>query len=439
MKSSELRRKYLEFFMRHGHEIIPSAPLIPTDAEQLEGKEKVLFTSAGMQPLIPYLLGEKHPSGNKLVDSQKCLRTDDILEVGDNTHHTFFEMLGNWSLGSYWKKEAIEMSFNFLTQEIGVPIEKLFVTVFAGDDDAPRDEESANTWKELGIPENQISYLGKTDNWWPTSRIDPKTGEMKNAFGPCGPDTEMFYWTGEGSPEGRPETDDRWVEIWNDVFMQYYRNDDGTLSELSQKNVDTGMGLERTLAILNGKNNNYETDLFLPIIDQVIKKLEINDPKGEKIAKSLRVIADHIKASTFLIKAGVTPSNKLQGYVLRKLLRRAAVKVELIKENSMEALSDLVDIVLQIYKETDYFEAGDESWIREIIDQELDKFRRTLQKGLKEVDKITEVNGKVAFDLYQTYGFPFEILEELFSEKGKTISKEEFDEEFKKHQGLSKN
>ncbi|MBU1032266.1 alanine--tRNA ligase, partial [Patescibacteria group bacterium] len=261
MTSQELRKKFLDFFEKNNHAIIPSASLIPSGEEQLEGKEKVLFTSAGMQPLIPYLLGKSHPEGKRLANVQKCLRTDDIDQVGDAVHHTFFEMLGNWSLGDYWKDEAIRLSFEFLTKELEIPIEKLAVSVFAGDKDAPRDEESAKTWKGLGIPEDRIFYFGKDHNWWPT-------GEKS---GLCGPDTEMFYWISEGKPEGKPNEDPRWVEFWNDVFIQFNRKEDGTLEDLPQKNVDTGMGLERILAVLNGKDSDYETDLFEPIIAEIRK------------------------------------------------------------------------------------------------------------------------------------------------------------------------
>ena len=256
MTAQELRKKFLDFFESRGHTVIPSASLVPSEEEQLAGKEKVLFTSAGMQPLIPYLMGKPHPKGKKLVDVQKCVRTDDIEEVGDATHHTFFEMLGNWSLGAYWKDEAIGLSFDFLTKELQIPRERLAVSVFSGDDDATRDEESAKKWKELGIPEKRIAYLGKEDNWWPTSRRDPVTGELKNAFGPCGPDTEMFYWVGKDeAPEVFDPEDKKWVEIWNDVFMEFNRKADGTLEELPQKNVDTGMGLERMLMVLQRKEN----------------------------------------------------------------------------------------------------------------------------------------------------------------------------------------
>jgi alanyl-tRNA synthetase len=433
MTSNELRKKFLDFFKENGHTIIDSASLVPTDEEQLEGKEKVLFTTAGMQPLIPYLLGKSYPKGRRLVNVQKCLRTDDIEEVGDDTHHTFFEMLGNWSLGDYWKDMAIELSYKFLIEELEIPKEKLAVSVFAGDDDAPKDEESANKWKELGVSEDRIAYLGKEANWWPTNPA---------AVGPCGPDTEMFIWTGEGqAPEKFDSEDSKWVEVWNDVFMEFNKKEDGTLEELPQKNVDTGMGLERMAAVLNEKQNNYETDLFLGIIGY-IKGLveEEKDPVDlSSTEENLRIIADHIKAATFLIRDGVEPSNKLQGYVLRRLLRRAAVKIYSLGGNlAMKRISELVFPVIDAYKETDYFSNDSEEKIREVIDDEIKRFEQTLEKGLKEIEKIDKIDGKEAFNLYQTFGFPFEVTEEIFKEKGQEINHTEFSEEFKKHQELSR-
>lgn len=413
MDSKTLRERYLKFFERNGHKIIPSASLVPSEDEQLAGKEKVLFTSAGMQPLIPYLTGQRKPLSKRLVNVQKCLRTDDIEEVGDLVHHTFFEMLGNWSIGDYWKEEAIKLSFEFLTKELEIPVNKLAITVFAGDDDAPRDEESAKVWGSLGVPVSRIFYCGKEYNWWPS-------GEKS---GPCGPDTEMFYWIGDGKPEGKPNEDIRWVEIWNDVFMQFNRKSDGSLENLPQKNVDTGMGLERTLAVLNGKQSAYETDLFEPIIIEIRKM-------GEFETKIERIIADHLKAAVFLIKDGVLPSNKQQGYILRRLLRRAAVK--------MNQLAELVDPVLDIYKGTDYFKIGDWDQIRQVVSEEIKKFQQTLSRGLKEIEKLKEVDGKVAFDLYQSYGFPIELTEELLREKGKVIDKGQFYEEFEKHREVSR-
>ncbi len=431
MDSKALREKFLKFFEDYKgleHKVIPSASLIPSEEQQLEGKEKVLFTTAGMQPLIPYLTGKEEPPSKRLVNCQKCLRTDDIDEVGDDTHHTFFEMLGNWSIGDYWKKEAIEMSFKFLTEELKIPIGKLAVSAFAGDDDAPRDDESADAWKSLGIPDQRIAYLGKEDNWWPTSRRDEK-GNLKNAFGPCGPDTEMFYWTGdEDVPKDFDPKDTGWVEIWNDVFMQFDRKDDGTLEDLPQRNVDTGMGLERTVAVLNGKKSAYETDLFLPIIKEISKSFNTEDS---------RIVADHIKAAIFLINEGVEPSNKEQGYVLRRLLRRATTKAYLVDKNlDSQFFKSLVKIVMHIYPE--YFKGVDSVIIEDKISLEIRKFRASIEKGFNEIAKIEKIDGKKAFDLYQSFGFPLEITEELFEQKGQKIDHNQFEEEFEKHQELSR-
>jgi alanyl-tRNA synthetase len=330
MDSKTLREKFLRFFEKNGHTIIPSASLVPSEEEQLAGKEKVLFTSAGMQPLIPYLTGQKEPPGKRLVDVQKCLRTDDIEEVGDEVHHTFFEMLGNWSIGDYWKDEAIELSFNFLTKELNIPIEKLAVTVFAGDEDAPKDEESARKWKSLGIPGERIFYFGKSHNWWPTARGEQASGEYKNPLGPCGPDTEMFYWTGEGTPEGKPNEDSRWVEIWNDVFMQFNRKEDGSLENLPQRNVDTGMGLERTLAVLTGKKSDYETDVFEALYKDLRKSIQV--VYNNNAEQRMRIFLDHSRAAIFLIADGVRPSSSQnkRDSVLIRLIRGATDQVTLL-------------------------------------------------------------------------------------------------------------
>ena len=434
MDSKTLRKKFLDFFEKNGHVIIPSAPLVPSDEEQLAGKEKVLFASAGMQQLIPYLMGKPHPKGDKLANVQKCVRTDDIEEVGDATHHTFFEMLGNWSLGAYWKDEAIELSFKFLIEELKIPIEKLAISVFAGDEDVPKDEESAKKWKELEIPEKRIAYLGKEANWWPTPRKDITTGELKNAFGPCGPDTEIFIWIGSDPiPEVFDPEDKNWVEVWNDVFMEFNRKEDGTLEELPQKNVDTGMGLERMLAVLNGKDNDYETDLFLPIISK------LQGTSKDFNLKDARIIADHIKAGVFLINEGVELSNKEQGYVLRRLLRRTALKAFQINKEQSDSkfFNSLVASVVGIYPPA-YFEKMDPKVIKDKISIEIRKFRATLEKGLKEAEKIEKIDGKKAFNLYQTYGFPYEVTEELFREKGQKIDREQFRTEFEKHRELSR-
>jgi alanyl-tRNA synthetase len=440
MTSSGIRQKYLDFFEKKGHQVIPSAPLVPSDEQQLEGKDKVLFTTAGMQPLIPFLTGKKEPPSKRLVDCQKCLRTDDIDEVGDDTHHTFFEMLGNWSIGDYWKKEAIEMSYKFLTEELKIPKEKLAVSVFAGDSDAPKDEEAAKTWIDLGIPEDRIAYLGKEHNWWPTSRIDPTTGELKNAFGLCGPDTEMFYWVGDSdAPEKFDPEDSRWVEIWNDVFMQFNRLDDGTLEDLPQKNVDTGMGLERTVAVLNGKKSAYETDLFEPIISEIEAYCDkkYSDKENQPL---IRIIADHLKAATFLVIEGVRPANKLHGYILRRLIRRAAVKMHQLNGGlTSGSLGSICQRVLDIYEgEYGINRNLQRDEVVKVVDEEMIKFGKSLDKGLKEVMKIEKIDGKLAFDLYQTFGFPYEVTEELFKQKGQQINHQQFEEEFRKHQELSR-
>jgi len=398
MTTRELKEKYLKFFEERGHKIIPSASLIP------ENDPGALFISAGMHPLVPYLLGEKHPMGDKLVNSQKCIRTGDIDDVGDDWHLTFFEMLGNWGLGSYWKEESIKMSFDFLTKELNLPTEKLSVTCFKGDDNAPKDEVSAKTWESLGIPKDKIKFLGKEDNWWGQS-----------AGGPCGPDTEIFY-------DG--------VEIWNNVFMEFNKTADGKLEPLKQKNVDTGMGLERTTAILNGYNNVYEIDTFKPAMDKIKNLLpSIN-------LKSQRIIADHIKASVFLLFDGVEPSNKDQGYILRRLIRRAIVYTY-TNDKSFDSknLKSVAQKVIDAYK-NDYREFEMEDRCAKVLDKlshETRKFRTTIEKGLKEFEKGTD-----PFILFTTYGFPIEITEELAKEKGIKIDKEKFQKEFEQHQELSR-
>ncbi len=418
--SSELREKYLKYFELKGHKVISSASLIP------ENDASTLFVSAGMQPLVPYLLGETHPSGTRLVGCQKCVRTDDIDEVGDAYHHTFFEMLGNWSLGDYFKKESIPWSYEFLTTELGISPDKLSVSVFAGDDDAPRDTEAAEIWKSVGIPDERIYYFGKEDNWW-----------AAGPTGPCGPDTEIFYdVTGVPcTPDCKPgDICGRYFEIWNNVFMVYNRLDDGTLEELPNKNVDTGMGLERTIAVLNGLDDNYKSDLFWPII---LKIKELTGENYEDNRKSIRIIADHIRASVFLIADGIVPSNKLQGYVLRRLLRRAATRAFLLnKDFNSKDFNTLSKIIFENY--SFYLKNANKEVIENEISTEIRKFRSTLEKGLKEVQKIENIDGKIAFDLYQSYGFPLELTEELFLEKGQQVDKEKFAEEFEIHRELSR-
>jgi len=415
MKSAELRQKYLEFFKSKGHKVIPSASLIP------ENDPTVLFTTAGMHPLVPYLLGQKHPEGKRLTSCQKCIRTGDIDDVGDDTHLTFFEMLGNWSLGDYWKDEAIKWSFEFLTKELNIPLERLAVSCFAGDDDAPKDEESAKIWESLGIEKERIAFLPKEDNWWGPAG---KTG-------PCGPDTEMFYWKLNNTPAPKvfDAKDKNWVEIWNDVFMQYVKNEDGTYSEAKQKNVDTGMGLERTTAVLNGKENVFETDLFLPIIQKIE---ELSGKKYNDYQKEFRIITDHIKASVLLAAEGIVPSNVEQGYILRRLLRRA-IRHGKTLQMPEDFLTVLIKSVVEIYKDIYSVLEEKEELVVSVVRQEEEKFELTLEKGLKEFEK-----GESAFNLYQSYGFPIEMTQELAKEKGKEIDMDEFKKELEKHQDLSR-
>jgi alanyl-tRNA synthetase len=417
MTSNEIRQKFLGFFEKHGHAVIPSASLIP------ENDPSVLFTTAGMHPLVPYLLGEKHPLGQRLTDVQKCVRTGDIDEVGDYSHHTFFEMLGNWSLGDYFKKEVITWSYEFLTspEYLGLDKNRIAVSVFEGDVDAPFDSEAYETWKNLGISESRIAKLPKKNNWWGPA------GEA----GPCGPDTEMFYWVGNPNevPESFNDDNDLWLEIWNDVFMQYDKSKEGVFTELSQKNIDTGMGLERTLAVVNGLDDNYKTELFWPIIESIENS---TGKKYEDEQKAMRIIADHIKASVFILgdNMGVAPSNSGQGYVLRRLIRRA---VRYGKQLGMISFTgEVAKVVIEIYKDVYPEVLNNKDFILSNLSQEEEKFEKTLEKGLKEFEK-----GISPFVLFTTYGFPFEMTKELATEKGIKIDENEFNEEFKKHQELS--
>src|SRR5579885_2592613 len=361
MNSTEIRKKYLEFFKGKGHEVIPSASLVPAN------DPTVLFTTAGMHPLVPFLLGEQHPLGKRLVNYQKCLRTGDIDDVGDNSHNTFFEMLGNWSLGDYWKQESIAWSFEFLTSKnwLGIPLEKLAFTVFEGDKDAPRDEESAEIWKSLGVPADRIAYLGKDDNWW----------GPPGATGPCGPDTEMFFWTGkESAPSKFDPADKHWVEIWNNVFMQYEKTADGQFIPLKQKNVDTGMGLERITIALSGKDNVYETDIF----ENIMAKVRLLAVKPN--LKSERIVADHIRAAVFLLADGIVPSNKDRGYILRRLIRRAVTHGQKLGIEQ-DFTWNVADVVIHQY-ESLYPELRNSKVEAELKAEEM-KFRKTLAKGLK--------------------------------------------------------
>jgi alanyl-tRNA synthetase len=412
MTARDLRKKYLEFFQSKGHKIIPSASLVPAN------DPTVLFTTAGMHPLVPYLLGETHPEGKRLTNVQKCLRTDDIDEVGDGLHNTFFEMLGNWSLGDYWKKESITWSYELLTEKEWLAMDptRLAVSVFAGDKDAQRDEESAKIWQDLGVPVVRIAYLGKKDNWW----------GPPGATGPCGPDTEIFYWIGEGSaPEKFEPQDKNWVEIWNNVFMQYEKTIDGKFLALKQKNVDTGMGIERVTAILQNKSNVFRTDLFLPIMDKIRSLSVSQDTKSEII------IADHMRAAVFLIADGVVPSNKDRGYILRRLIRRSVTYGQKIGIEH-DFTTEIANAVIENYKDV-YPELNNPKIEIELKKEEL-KFRTTLGRGLKMLEKNPNITGKEAFDLFQTYGFPFELTREFAI----VANQEEFENEFKKHQELSR-
>lgn len=427
MKAIELRRKYIEYFKRNGHKEIPSAPVVP------ENDPTVLFTTAGMHPLVPYLLGEPHPQGKRLTDYQKCIRTGDIDSVGDPCHLTYFEMMGNWSLGDYFKDESIKMSYNFLKDELGFDMDKISVTVFAGEDGIPRDEEAAKAWANMGIPRDRIFYLGREDNWWGPA------GET----GPCGPDTEIFFDTGKPkcSENCNPSCScGKYLEIWNNVFMQYNKTKDGKYEPLKQKNVDTGLGLERVISLLQGKNNVYETELFADVIakiQELAKNFNIN---------SARIIADHLRASIFMIIDGVRPSNVEQGYVLRRLLRRVIRhmrKVEIDPNEISTLVEKFVEIMAEMYPEV----PANKDTIIEVIKEEKDKFVKTLEHGEKEFIKNAEktkaegkekLDGEVVFRLYDTFGFPPEMTAELAEEKDLKIDMKEFEELFKKHQEISR-
>lgn len=417
----ELKRKYIEFFKSKGHVEIKSASLIP------ENDPTVLFTTAGMHPLVPYLLGEPHPAGKRLVNVQKCLRTDDIEDVGDAFHNTFFEMLGNWSLGDYFKKEAIEWAFEFLTKVLKVEKDKISVTVFEGDSDAPRDDESIRIWMSLGIPKERIFLNPKKDNWW------GPVGER----GPCGPDTEIFFDTGKEkcSIDCKPGCKcGKYFEIWNLVFMEYNKTEKG-YERLPQKNVDTGMGVERTTAILQGKDNVYETELFLPIIEKIRENSKIKDVRHE------RIIADHIRASTFALSEGLVPSNVERGYILRRLIRRAIRSCYVLKCD-FSLLSDLAKIVINIYHEEYPELIKNKSFIIDNLEEEIRRFEKTLKYGLNFLEKIVSkerhIDGKNAFLLYQSFGFPLELTKEIAKEKNISVDEIGFKEEYKKHQELSR-
>jgi len=424
-----LKKLYLEFFQERGHKIIPNASLIP------ENDPTALFISAGMHPLVPYLLGQPHPSGRRLVNIQKCLRTTDIEEVGDSFHLSFFEMLGNWSLGDYFKKESIPWSLEFLTSEewLGVDRDRLSVTVFAGDDDIPRDEESARIWRQLGIPEDRIYYLPKEDNFW---------GPI-GSTGPCGPDTEIFYDTGKDpcGPDCRPGCGcGKYNEVWNNVFMEYNKTADGRYEPLEQKNVDTGMGVERTVAVLQGKDSVYETELFMPLMKEVLGLAKIGEA-DEGQTRSARIIADHTRAATFILAEGVVPANVEQGYVLRRLIRGAIRHGRLLGIEG-EFLSKLSPIVVGMYAEEYPHLEEKQGFILEELRKEFKKFNNTLARGLNRFERMARkggrITGKDAFLLYQSFGFPIEITAELGRERGIEVDVEGFHREFKRHQEISK-
>lgn len=420
--SSQLRQKYLDFFRSKNHAIIPSAPLVP------ENDASVLFNTAGMQPLVPYLLGEKHPMGTRLADVQKCVRTGDIDDVGDDTHCTFFEMLGNWSLGDYFKQGSIEMSWEFLTSLdwLGLDPKMISVTVFEGDENAPRDEESADIWVGLGMPRERIAYLPAEDNWW-----------AAGPTGPCGPDTEIFYWVGEGEPQGNKWTHSKeWMEIWNNVFMQFNKKADGTLESLPAQNVDTGMGLERTLAVINGKKTVYHTDLFENTIEH-IKRIVGESHFNERGA---RIIADHLRTAVHMISDGVKPSNTDRGYVLRRLIRRAIREAHKMGHEDA-CLAQVARDFIHIYQDVYESVRNNETVIIDEITMEEAKFQKTIKNGLRELSKNQNIDGKTAFHLFETYGLPVEMIREEILENGGEIPEnfqKDFDDSMAAHQDLSR-
>ncbi len=439
--TNELRKKYLEFFKSKGHKVIPSAPLVP------ENDPSVLFTTAGMHPLVPYLKGENHPDGVRLTDSQKCLRTTDIDEVGDSTHATVFEMLGNWSLGDYFKREAIEWSWEFLTSEewLGLDPNYLAVSVFAGKEDptspsglrgvgVPRDEESAKIWESVGVPKERIAYLGMEENWWPAGGGQP---------GPQGPDTEMFYWVGdEEPPEKFDAQDSRWVEIWNDVFMQFNQLESGELEPLPQQNVDTGMGLERTVMVLNGMKSIYEIDSFAALMDLIVSSATQRDEKHE------RIVADHVKAATFLLgdETPVAPGNTDQGYVLRRVIRRAVRSARVLGVgDAVNLLTTGADVIIDEYA-NHYPSLQDHAkHVRDELVKEIEKFESALSRGMKEFEKMLSnketgdvLSGQDAFTLYESFGFPVELTQELAAEHKLTMEMGGFEEALKGHQDKSR-
>ena len=431
--SSELRSMFLKFFKDHGHAVISSASVIP------ENDPTVLFTTAGMHPLVPYLMGAKHPAGNRLTDVQKCVRTGDIDDVGDFSHLTFFEMLGNWSLGDYFKEQMIPWSWEFLTspEYLGLPKDRLAFSVFAGDADCPRDEESAELWRKCGVADDHIFFLPKENNWWGPAGIT----------GPCGPDTEMFIITDKEpcGPDCSPACScGRYLEIWNDVFMQYNKKADGTFEPLAQKNVDTGMGLERTICVLNGKKSVYETDLFADILQKISELSGKEYGSDDETTRAFRIIADHMRTSTFIMgdDRGVSPSNVDQGYVLRRLIRRA-VRYGMGIGMPEGFTGEVAKVIIEQYKDVYPELKRNEAFVLEQLSLEESRFARTLKQGNREFEKLVEkvqagqIDGVSAFHLYDTYGFPVEMTQELARERGLTVDMDGFHECFRKHQATS--
>lgn len=431
MKTIDLKETYLKFFESKGHKIIPSAPIIP------ENDPTCLFNTAGMQPLVPYLKGEPHPEGKRLTDVQKCFRTNDLDSIGDTTHHTFFEMLGNWSLGDYFKKESISWSFEFLTKKLEIPVEKLAVTVFKGNDIVPADTESAKIWESLGIKKDKIAFLSEEHNWWPNMEM----------LGPCGPDTEIFYWRSEEPvPEKFDEENENWVEIWNNVFMQYNHEENGKFTPLKNKNVDTGLGVERVTAILEGYTDNYKSSVWKDVIKK-IEEISGLSYENEEYTRSMRIIADHIRAIVIIAgdDAGIKPSNTDQGYILRRLIRRT---IRYAKKLNIDINSDweqqLAELIINKYSKYYGELERNRSDILETLKNEKIKFNRTLEHGLKEFEKVVKnidgdtINKDIAFRLYDTFGFPIELTEELAGELGLKVDTEGFKQKFAEHQEKSR-
>jgi alanyl-tRNA synthetase len=421
----ELIGLFLDFFKSKNHKIIKNSSLIP------ENDPTVLFTTAGMHPIVPYLLGEKHPEGKRLCNIQRCIRTQDIDDVGDSYHHTFFEMLGNWSLGDYFKKQAIEYSYEFLIKKLKIPVNKIAVTCFKGDSNSPKDIESANIWTSLGLPKERIAFLDKDNNWWGPAG---KTG-------PCGPDTEMFYWKLKTKPpKVFDPKDNNWIEIWNDVLMEFNKDIDGSYNIAKQQNIDTGMGVERTITVLSGLEDNYLSTAFLPIIKKIEKLSNKKYNEDIRTTKSMRIIADHVKASVFIIADGINPSNIEQGYVLRRLIRRA------VRHGKILGLEDFIykvaESVFDIYDDYEILEKNKKKILNELIKEEK-RFLETLEKGIKVFERITkenkkEISGKDAFLLFQSYGFPIEMTIELAKENNIKVNIEDYERELNAHQELSR-